>query len=59
MVTFYSPPEFDILVDTAGDCHGNDGIVPRADEHERETQAHAQEWQSPAETEEEKYLMFV
>lgn len=43
MVTFYSPPEFDILVDTAGDCHGNDGIVPRADEHERETQAHAQE----------------
>lgn len=60
--TSHSPPELDILVDTPSNCHGNNGIIPRTDEHERETQTHAQEWQSPAETEEEwreTYLIFV
>lgn len=45
------PSKLDILVDRAGDCHGDNGVVPGAEEHERETQAHPQERQSPKETE--------
>lgn len=46
---FYAclPTELDVLVDAASNAHGHDGIVPRADEHQRETQAHTQKGQSP------------
>lgn len=48
-VALHSPCELDILVDRAGDYHGDDGIVPGAEEHESETQAHPQEGQGPVE----------
>lgn len=45
------PSKLDILVDRAGDHHSDNGVVPGAEEHERETQAHPQERQSPKQTE--------
>lgn len=44
-----SPCKLDILVDGAGDHHGDNGVVPRAEEHKSQTQAHPQEGKSPAE----------
>lgn len=44
------PSKLDILVDRTGDHHGDNGVVPGAEEHESETQAHPQERQSPKET---------
>ncbi len=49
----HSPCKLDVLVDRAGNCHGDDGVVPGAEEHERETQAHPQEGQSPVEMDKE------
>lgn len=46
-VTLHSPCKLNILVDRTSDHHGDDGIVPGADEHECETQAHPQEGQGP------------
>lgn len=43
----YAPTELNIFVDAGCDAHGDDGVVPRADEHERQAQAHTQERQSP------------
>lgn len=43
----YLPTELYVFVDAGGDAHGNDGVIPGTDEHERQTQAHAQERQSP------------
>lgn len=45
----HSPCKLDILVDGAGNHHGDNGVVPGAEEHKSETQAHPQEGQSPAE----------
>lgn len=52
-VALHSPCELDILVDRAGNHHGDDGVVPGAEEHESETQAHPQERQSPVEMDKE------
>lgn len=41
------PTELDVFVDAASNAHGHDGIVPGADEHQGETQAHTQKRQSP------------
>lgn len=49
-VTLHLPSKLNILVDRAGDRHGDNGVVPGAEKHERETQAHPQERQSPEET---------
>lgn len=43
-----SPSVLNVLVNAPGDDHGHDGVVPRRDEHERETQAHPEERQRPA-----------
>lgn len=43
-----SPSVLDVLVDAAGYEHGKEGVVPGADEHQREAQAHAEEGQRPA-----------
>lgn len=48
-VVLHSPCKLDILVDGTGNYHGDDGIVPGAEEHKSETQAHPQEGQSPIE----------
>lgn len=40
VATSHSPRKLDVLVDGAGDRHGDDGVVPGAEEHQRETQAH-------------------
>ena len=45
------PTELNIFVDASSNHHGNYGIVPRAEEHKRQTQTHTEEWQSPAERE--------
>lgn len=42
------PSVFNVFVDAAGDDHGHDGVIPRGDEHDGQTQAHSQEGQSPA-----------
>lgn len=47
-VVLHSPCKLDVLVDGASDRHGDDGVVPGAEEHQSETQAHPQERQSPA-----------
>ena len=52
-VGLHSPGKLNILVDGAGDYHGDNGIVPGADEHESETQAHPEEGQSPGYVERE------
>lgn len=43
-----SPAVLDVLVDEASDEHGHQRIVPGADEHEGQAQAHAQEGECPA-----------
>lgn len=43
-MTTYLPTEFNVFVDAAGNSHGNDGIIPGADEHKWQAQAHTQEW---------------
>lgn len=53
-VALHSPGELDILVDRAGNHHGDNGVVPGAEEHESETQAHPQEGQSPGWVERER-----
>lgn len=44
----YLPTELNVFVDTGGDAHGNDGVIPGTDKHEGQAQTHAQERQSPA-----------
>ena len=44
------PAVFDVFVDEAGDQHGDQGVVPGADEHQRQAETHAQEGQGPAES---------
>ncbi len=44
----YLPTEFYVFVDAGGNAHGDYGIIPRTNEHERQAQAHSQERQSPA-----------
>lgn len=43
----HSPSELNVFVDAGSDHHGNNGVVPGTDKHERQTQAHAQEGESP------------
>ena len=43
----FLPSVFNIFVDAASDDHGHNSIIPGRDEHERKTQAHSQEGQSP------------
>lgn len=47
----HSPAVLDILVDEPGDEHGHQGVVPGADEHEGQAQAHAQEGECPGQWE--------
>lgn len=42
-----SPTVLDVLVDAAGNEHGAERVVPGADEHQGEAQAHAQEGERP------------
>lgn len=44
------PAVLDVFVDEASDQHGNECIVPGADEHQCQAEAHAQEGQGPAES---------
>lgn len=44
----YLPTKLNVFVDTGGDAHGDYGVIPGTDEHERQAQAHTQERQSPA-----------
>ena len=44
----HSPTELNVFVDAGSDQHGDNGIVPGADEHQRQTQGHTQEGQCPA-----------
>lgn len=44
----YLPTELNVFVDTGGDAHGDDGVIPGTDKHEGQAQTHAQERQSPA-----------
>ena len=44
---FFLPSVFNVFVDAPSDGHGNNGIIPGADEHESKAQAHSQEGQSP------------
>lgn len=39
----FLPSIFDVFVDAPSDGHGNNGIIPGADEHESKAQAHSQE----------------
>ena len=41
------PTELNVFVDAGCNPHGNNGIVPGADEHQWQTQGHTQEGQSP------------
>lgn len=43
----YLPTELNVFVDAGGNAHGNYGVIPRANKHEREAQTHTQEGQSP------------
>lgn len=43
----FLPAELNVFVDAGGDAHGDYGVIPRADEHERQAQAHTEERQSP------------
>jgi hypothetical protein len=43
----HSPSVLDVLIEAAGYEHGEKGVVPGADEHEGEAQAHAEERQGP------------
>lgn len=43
----YSPTELNVFVDAGGDAHGNYGVIPGTDEHERQAQTHTQKRQSP------------
>lgn len=43
------PAVLDVFVNEAGDQHGDQRVVPGADEHQRQAQAHAQEREGPAE----------
>ncbi len=38
-----------VLVDHAGDHHGDDGVVPGGNEHESQTDCHAEKRQRPDE----------
>lgn len=42
------PTELNVFVDTGGDAHGEDGVIPGTDKHEGQAKTHAQERQSPA-----------
>lgn len=42
-----SPFVLNVLVDAAGDHHGDQRVVPGRDEHEREAQTHPQEGERP------------
>lgn len=44
-----SPCKLNVLVDGACNHHCDNGIVPRAEKHQSEAQAHPQKGQSPAE----------
>lgn len=44
----YLPTELNVFVEAGGDAHGDDGVIPGTDKHERQAQAHTQERQSPA-----------
>lgn len=44
----HSPMVLNILVDHSGNHHGDDGIIPGGDEHERHTDAHAHKGECPA-----------
>lgn len=44
----YLPTELNVFVDTCGDAHGDNGVIPGTDKHEGQAQTHAQEGQSPA-----------
>lgn len=41
------PTKLNVFVDTGGNAHGHYSVVPGADKHEGQTQAHAQERQGP------------
>lgn len=41
------PPVLDVFIDEAGNEHGYQCIVPGANEHEGQAEAHAQEGESP------------
>ncbi len=43
-----SPSVLDVLVDDAGDAHGQERVVPAAHEHDGQTEHHAQQRQRPS-----------
>lgn len=47
----HSPAVLDVLVDAASDEHGEEGVVPGADEHQGKAEAHPEEGEGPNEHE--------
>ena len=45
------PAVLDILVDEPSNEHGHQGVIPGADEHEGQAEAHAQEGECPGQGE--------
>lgn len=41
------PLVLDVLIDHPCNAHGHDSVIPRGDEHQSQTHAHAQEGQGP------------
>ena len=46
-LALHSPLVLDVLVDAAGNEHGEKGVVPGADEHQREAETHPKEGEGP------------
>lgn len=44
----HSPAVFNVLVDAAGDEHGEEGVVPGADEHQGKAETHPKEGEGPS-----------
>lgn len=47
----HSPAVLDVLVDAASDEHGEEGVVPGADEHQGKAETHPEEGEGPNEHE--------
>lgn len=45
--SWHLPPVLDVLIDEASDEHGYQRVIPGANEHEGQAEAHAQEGESP------------